>query len=91
MSMPDTIVTVGVPGQLLKRIKQVCPWLHTVSLKGKIELLRKLFHRRQDVYAQRRKARNETGKYSYWTARKHDWSVPHKPENEGCAWRSPTS
>lgn len=44
----------------------------------KLKLLRKLFYGRQDVYAERGKTRDARGKWPYWPARKHDWSIPHK-------------
>jgi superfamily II DNA or RNA helicase len=45
---------------------------------NEIHLLRSLFHGRQDVYAERGKTRDVRGKWPYWPARNHDWSIPHK-------------
>jgi superfamily II DNA or RNA helicase len=43
-----------------------------------LALLRKLFYGRQDVYAERGKTRDAQGRWPYWPARKHDWSISHK-------------
>lgn len=44
----------------------------------KLKLLRSLFYGRQDVYSERGKNKNDKGKWTYWPARQHDWSIPHK-------------
>jgi len=45
---------------------------------ARLQLLRSLFYGRQDVYAERGKTRDARGKWPYWPARNHDWSIPHK-------------
>jgi hypothetical protein len=48
------------------------------SQADNLMLLRKLFYGRQDVYAERGKNKDDQGKWAYWPARNHDWSIPHK-------------
>ena len=61
-------------------VRESQPNQSTQSCKqpDRVKLLRNLFYGRQDVYSERGKNKNEKGKWTYWPARHHDWSIPHK-------------